>query len=97
MDFSSCRVVSTFTALQCKGVPLYLSDIFCCEWQEVDFVSEALGRLNGGDVGVDQHSLDILLLQSLDSLGKQTDRNMNITIKHWHVHRFMVLYCSFSN
>lgn len=46
----------------------YLGDILRCDGQEVDLVSQALGSLHSGNVGVDQHSLDILFFESLDSL-----------------------------
>lgn len=51
---------------------MYLSDILRRDWQEVDFVSEPLGGLDSRNVGVNQHSLDILFLQSLNSLENKT-------------------------
>ena len=46
----------------------YLGNILCGDWQEVDFVCQALGSLHCGNVGVDEHSLDILLFQGFDGL-----------------------------
>ena len=46
----------------------HLGDIVCCDWEEVDFVCQSFGGLDGGNVGVDQNCLDIFLLQGLDSL-----------------------------
>ena len=46
----------------------YLGDILRCNWQEVDFIRKPFGGLDSGNVGVDQHSLDVLFLQSLNSL-----------------------------
>lgn len=51
----------------------YLGDVLRCDGQEVDLVSQALGCLHSGNVGVDQHSLDILFLESLNSLETKTN------------------------
>lgn len=51
----------------------YLRDILRCNRQKVDFVSQTFGGLDGGDVGIDQHGLDILLLQGLDSLENRAE------------------------
>lgn len=51
-----------------KRTATNLSDIFCRDGQEVDLVSQALRGLDRSDVGVDEHRLDVLLLQSLDGL-----------------------------
>lgn len=52
----------------------YLGDILCCDGQKVDFVSQPLGGLHSGDVGVDQHRLDVLLFESFNSLKMQKER-----------------------
>lgn len=73
-----------FCQLQCRNrETLYLSDILRGDGQEVDFVSQAFGRLDSGDVGVDQHSLDVLFLQSLNSLEKQNKTTSAGTLAKW--------------
>ena len=46
----------------------YLCDILGCDRQQVDLVGHALGGLDGGDVGVDQDGLYLLLLEGLQRL-----------------------------
>jgi len=46
-----------------------LSDKVGVDRKEVNLVSQSLGGLNSGNVGVDEDGVDALLLQSLDSLG----------------------------
>lgn len=50
----------------------YLSDILRRDRQEVDFVSQALGGLDSGDVWVDQHGLDVLFLERFNGLKNKT-------------------------
>lgn len=61
-------------------VHLYLGDIIRCDGQEVDFVSQALGGLDSGNVGVDQHSLDVLFLESLNSLESKRKHQNNVNM-----------------
>ena len=49
----------------------YLGYVVRCYWEEIDLVSQPLGGLHGGNVGVDQQRLDVFLLQGLDRLGGQ--------------------------
>lgn len=67
------HILSHLSSVTVIGTHPYLSDILRCDGQEVDFVSQALGGLDSGDIGVDQHSLDILFLESLDSLKTKTN------------------------
>lgn len=68
--FSSCKV---------QRVHLYLSDVIRSYGQEVDLVSQALGGLDCGNVGVDQNRLDVLLLESLNSLRSKTNSTGGLT------------------
>lgn len=70
--------MSTLCQLQCcNGHNSYLSDILWCDRQEVDFICQAFGGLDSCNVWVDQHSLDILFLQSLNSLKNKPNINWN--------------------
>lgn len=64
--------VSTNTPPKSPCESPYLGDVLRRDGQEVDLVSQALGSLHSGNVGVDQHSLDILFLESLNSLEIKT-------------------------
>lgn len=46
----------------------YLGDIVRCYGKEIDLVSQPLGGLHRGNIGVDQQRLDVFLLQGLDRL-----------------------------
>ena len=46
-----------------------LLDVFRVDRQRVDLVSHSHGRLHGGNVRVDEHGADALLLESLQGLG----------------------------
>lgn len=59
-----------------QGVP-YLSDIGGGDGEEVDLVCQPLGRLDRGDVGIDQNCLHPLLSQCLDRLGNQEGELIN--------------------
>jgi len=51
----------------------HLCDILWGDGQEVDLVGQSFRRLHGGDIGVDQHCLGVLLLQRLDRLRLQNN------------------------
>lgn len=60
----------------------YLGDILCCDGQKVDFVSQPLGGLHSGNVGVDQHRLDVLLFESFNSLKMQKKKKKKREINY---------------
>lgn len=49
----------------------YLGYVVRCYGKEIDLVSQPLGSLHCGDVGVDQQSLDVFFLQGLNRLEGQ--------------------------
>lgn len=51
--------------------PSYLGHVVRCDGEEVHLVSQPLGGLDCGDIGVDEQSLNVFFLQGLDGLGDE--------------------------
>jgi len=56
-----------------------LLDIFRIDGQRVDLVGHADGRLDGGDVWVDEHGRDAFLLKGLQGLGTRVVKLSSLT------------------
>lgn len=67
----------------CHVAKTDLGDIVWSDGEEVDLVGKALGRLHGGNVGVNENRLHSLFTQSLDCLGNRVTPH---TIKHVYMY-----------
>ena len=56
-----------------------LLDVFRVDRERVDLVGHSHGRLHGGNVRVDEHGADALLLESLQGLGTRVVELTSLT------------------